>query len=166
MVSLNCELITVLFVEKSKMKLHTKILLMLTLSLSANFSLAQTLPTKTFSFAGKSLSAEIAASPADRAQGLMHRQSLANNHGMLFIFEESGKHCFWMRNTPLPLTIAFIDEKGVVVNFADMQPLSEQSHCPLKNIKYALEMQQGWFKQKNIGAGAKLEGLAQLKLVK
>ena len=105
--------------------------------------------------------AELADTPDTRQQGLMHRQSLRPNSGMLFVFEEKAGHCFWMKNTPLPLTIAFLADNGTIVSLADMQPHSEQNHCPRAAVRYALEMSQGWFRERGITAGATIGGLPQ-----
>jgi uncharacterized protein len=102
------------------------------------------------------LKAEVASDPGTRAKGLMHRTKLGVNEGMLFIFERKGQHCFWMRNTLIPLSIAFIDDDGIVSNIEAMSPKSDDSHCPLKAVRYALEMDQGWFAKKGITPGAKL----------
>ena len=103
--------------------------------------------------------AEVADSFATRAQGLMHRKSLAQNAGMLFVFEEAAIHCMWMKNTLIPLSVAFLDERGAVVSIADMQPHSEQSHCAARPARYALEMNLGWFAQRGIKPGARLRGI-------
>jgi uncharacterized protein len=105
------------------------------------------------------ISAEVANSPQTRANGLMMRTQMATNEGMLFVFERADPQCFWMRNTLLPLSIAFLDEEGTILNIADMQPKSDDSHCSAKPAKYALEMNQGWFKAKGIAAGAKIAGI-------
>lgn len=120
---------------------------------------AMLLPTAELFVDGHAVNAEIAATEASRASGLMNRKSLPPNHGMIFIFEHNDVHCFWMKNTPLPLSIAFIDDKGTIVNIADMQPFDETSHCPVKPVRYALEMAQGWFKSHNIKAPAQISGL-------
>lgn len=99
------------------------------------------------------VTAEIAQSPQARAKGLMGRASLAPNHGMLFVFEAAERQCFWMRNTPIPLTIAFIDAQGKITSFADMTPFSDQSHCSTVPVPYALEMEQGWFKKRGVLVG-------------
>lgn len=101
---------------------------------------------------------QVAARFSERQTGLMHRQSMPAHEGMLFVFEQPGVQCFWMKNTLLPLTAAFLADDGTIVNLADMQPLDENSHCSLKPVRYVLEMNQGWFKSKNIQAGAKLTG--------
>ena len=103
--------------------------------------------------------AEVADNNSSRAQGLMRRTSLPPNGGMLFVFDEDAIHCMWMKNTLIPLSVAFIDERGAIINIADMQPHSEQSHCAARPARYALEMTQGWFAQRGIRAGARLRGL-------
>lgn len=105
------------------------------------------------------IQAEVAASERDRQTGLMNRKTLPAQAGMLFIFEESAQHCFWMKNTLLPLSIAFIDEAGKIVTLADMQPQTEDSHCPAKPIRYALEMNQGWFRSHGIATGTVINGI-------
>ena len=80
-----------------------------------------------------------------------------------FVFEENAPHCMWMKNTLLPLSVAFIDEAGAIINLADMQPKSEQTHCAAKPARFALEMNKGWFAQRGIKAGAKIRGLEKLK---
>jgi len=100
--------------------------------------------------------AEVASSPQQRASGLMFRKSMEPNHGMLFVFPEKAGHCFWMRNTSIPLSIAFLDDDGTIVNIADMQPHSEASHCPLRAVRYALEMEQGWFARRGVEPGSRL----------
>lgn len=105
--------------------------------------------------------AEVAATDPERQQGLMFREKMANNQGMIFIFDESNSQCMWMKNTPLPLSVAFIDEQGKIVNIEDMQPHTLDSHCSKKPVKYALEMNLGWFKAKNIKPGMTIEGLVR-----
>ena len=106
--------------------------------------------------------AEVADSFSSRMQGLMRRASLPPNGGMLFVFDEDGAHCMWMKNTLIPLSVAFLDERGAIINIADMQPHSEQSHCASRSARYALEMMQGWFAQRGIRAGARLRGVEEL----
>jgi uncharacterized membrane protein (UPF0127 family) len=105
------------------------------------------------------IQAEVADRGATRMTGLMHRTSLPPNGGMLFVFDASETACMWMKNTLLPLSVAFVDETGVIVNIEDMQPLSEDSHCAARPVLYALEMAQGWFAERGIRAGMKLRGL-------
>ena len=107
--------------------------------------------------------AEVADRDETRALGLMHRTSLRPNGGMLFVFDQSAVHCMWMKNTLLPLSVAFLDEAGAIVNIADMQPLDEATHCAARPARYALEMTQGWFAERGIRAGMRLRGLDNLK---
>ncbi len=102
--------------------------------------------------------AELAITPAQQATGMMFRTEMPGNEGMLFINNDLGVRCFWMRNTLIPLTIAFLAEDGTIVNLADMQPRSEASHCSAQPVRYALEMRQGWFAKRGIQAGARLRG--------
>ena len=102
--------------------------------------------------------AELALTPEQRQIGLMYRRDLASHEGMLFVFEEATPQCFWMRNTPTPLTIAFVNDDGSIVNLADMKPFDESSHCSAKPVRFVLEMNQGWFAKRGIKAGFKLAG--------
>jgi hypothetical protein len=106
--------------------------------------------------------AEVADSMGTRMEGLMHRKSMPQGAGMVFVFEESATHCMWMKNTLIPLSVAFIDETGAIINIADMQPHSEQSHCAARPARFALEMNKDWFAQRGIKPGAKLRGLEKL----
>lgn len=101
---------------------------------------------------------QLAQTPQQREIGLMFRKEMPQQEGMLFIFEVPGVQCFWMRNTILPLTAAFVADDGTIVNLADMKPMSEDSHCSAKPVRYVLEMNQGWFDKRGIKAGAKLGG--------
>ncbi|MEO8599201.1 MAG: DUF192 domain-containing protein [bacterium] len=105
------------------------------------------------------IKAEIAANEAERQQGLMFREKMASNEGMLFDFEAPAGVCMWMKNTLIPLSVAFIDSSGKIVNVEDMQPQTTDSHCAKKTVRYALEMNQGWFKQKNIKPGSIISGI-------
>jgi uncharacterized membrane protein (UPF0127 family) len=133
--------------------------LFLPLFLVAAPAAAQTLPVTQLSAGMHLIRAEVAADFGSRSQGLMHRKSLGPNAGMLFVFDEAAPHCMWMKNTYIPLSVAFIDAQGVIINIADMTPHSEQSHCAARPAVYALEMTQGWFAQRGIKPGAKLGGL-------
>jgi uncharacterized membrane protein (UPF0127 family) len=99
---------------------------------------------------------EIADTDRSRAQGLMFRTTLPTNQGMWFDFQHASIQCMWMKNTLIPLSVAFVDEQGVILNIADMQPQREDTHCAKAPARYALEMNQGWFKQRHIEAGAKI----------
>jgi hypothetical protein len=109
------------------------------------------------------IKAEVAADFSTRAQGLMYRKSLPPNGGMLFIFDDAGIQCMWMKNTLIPLSVAFLDERGTILNIEDMQPQTEQSHCAKGPSPLALEMARGWFAQRGIKPGMKLGGLEQLR---
>ena len=114
------------------------------------------LPRTTISAGMHRIDAQVAATPAQRQTGLMHRKEMPPHEGMLFVFEQAGVQCFWMRNTLIPLTAAFVADDGTIVNLADMKPLDESSHCSAKPVRYVLEMNQGWFAQRHLQAGAKL----------
>ena len=116
------------------------------------------LPTVTLTAGMHVIQAEWAESPAQQAAGLMFRKQMGANEGMLFADAHPGIRCFWMRNTLLPLTIAFIDDSGTIVNLADMKPLDETSHCSTAPVRFALEMHQGWFAKRGIQAGSKIRG--------
>lgn len=105
------------------------------------------------------IQAEVAATGASRSRGLMFRKELAANHGMLFVFEQPNVQCFWMRNTFLALSIAFVLDDGTITNIADMAPLTENSHCSTVPVRYTLEMEQGWFAKRGVSAGKKITGL-------
>jgi uncharacterized protein len=117
------------------------------------------LPTIKLSAGIYVIQAEVASTTATRSQGLMRRKSMAQGAGMLFLFDESAGHCMWMKNTLIPLSVAFIDERGQIVNIADMQPLDETTHCASRPVRYALEMNQGWFKKRGIVPGTPTQGL-------
>lgn len=101
---------------------------------------------------------QLAITPQQREIGLMFRKEMPQQEGMLFVFDVPGVQCFWMRNTLLPLTAAFVADDGTIVNLADMKPMSDESHCSAKPVRYVLEMNQGWFAKRGIKAGAKLGG--------
>ncbi len=104
------------------------------------------------------IDAQLAATPEQRTVGLMHRQEMPAHEGMLFAFEEATVQCFWMKNTLIPLTAAFVADDGTVVNLEDMKPQTTESHCSKKPVRYVLEMNQGWFSKKGVKAGFKLGG--------
>lgn len=107
--------------------------------------------------------AEVADNFVTRMQGLMHRPSMGANEGMLFIFDEPGIQCMWMKNTLIPLSVAYLADDGSIVNVEDMKPQTEDSHCAKKPVRYALEMNLGWFASKGLKPGARLRGLEKLK---
>lgn len=104
------------------------------------------------------IQAQVAATPEQRATGLMYRTDMPANEGMLFVFEEPAGQCFWMKNTLLPLTAAFVADDGTIVNLADMKPQTTDSHCSEKPVRYVLEMNQGWFAKRGLKAGSRLGG--------
>lgn len=136
-------LVTVLFVYVSQL----------------NWVSAQSLPRIELQIGLHKITAELASTEAHRQQGLMYRNFLPSNEGMLFIFESTATHCFWMRNTKIPLSIAFIDNNGKIVNVEEMQAMAETNHCPSKPIKFALEMNRAWFSKNNITAGHTVLGI-------
>jgi len=110
------------------------------------------------------ITAEVAASVPDLTRGLMFRKSMPANHGMLFIFPRRQVQCMWMRNTLIPLSVAFLDDDGTVVNIEDMKPLDEASrHCSDRPVRLALEMNQGWFAQRGLGPGARIGRLPAIQ---
>jgi uncharacterized membrane protein (UPF0127 family) len=104
------------------------------------------------------IEAQLAQTREQRQIGLMHRKEMPQHEGMLFVFEQPAVQCFWMKNTLLPLTAAFVQDDGTIVNLADMKPQTLDSHCSAKPVRYVLEMNQGWFERKGIRAGARLAG--------
>lgn len=105
------------------------------------------------------IDASVAANEADREQGLMYRKSLAPNEGMLFVFDENAGHCFWMKNTLIPLSIAFISQDGTITDLDEMEAETTNNHCPTHNGVYTLEMSKGWFTAHGIKPGMKISGL-------
>jgi uncharacterized membrane protein (UPF0127 family) len=122
---------------------------------------AQQLPEVALSVNGHKLTAEVAHTDPARAQGLMHRRMLPENRGMLFVFPSAAQHAMWMMNTYIPLSVAFIDERGAIINIEDMKPHTQDAHPAAKPAKYALEMNRGWFSKRGIKPGARIEGMEQ-----
>mgnify|MGYP001611808814 FL=1 len=118
----------------------------------------QRLPAITLQAGMHNIRAEVARSEEERQTGLMFRREMATHEGMLFIFDEREQRCFWMKNTPLPLSIAFIADDGTIVDLLDMRPQSLDNHCSSKPVRYALEMNQGWFARRAIKPGFRLVG--------
>jgi uncharacterized protein len=116
------------------------------------------LPTVDLSAGIYLIHAELARTPEQQETGLMFRRELGANEGMLFVNEESAVRCFWMHNTLIPLTIAFVADDGTIVNLVDMAPRTDDTHCSAKPVRYALEMPQGWFTKRGLDAGLKLRG--------
>lgn len=106
------------------------------------------------------LDVQLAQAVQERQIGLMFRKEMPQHEGMLFVFDQPATQCFWMRNTFIPLTAAFVADDGTIVNLADMKPQSDDSHCSAKPVRFVLEMNQGWFAKRNIQPGYKLGGVA------
>ena len=117
-----------------------------------------TLPRTSITAGMYLIDAQVAMTPREREIGLMFRKEMPVQEGMLFVFEQPATQCFWMKNTILPLTAAFVADDGTIVNLADMKPMTEDSHCSAKPVRYVLEMNVGWFDKRGIKAGARLSG--------
>ena len=126
--------------------------------IAANVALAQ-LPTLELSAGIHLIRAEVTYTFETRARGLMFRKYLGPNEGMLFVFPQAEVQCMWMKNTLIPLSVAFIDEKGKIISISNMQPQTEVSHCATAPAKYALEMSGGWYTTKGIKSGTTIQGL-------
>ncbi|HEX8989227.1 MAG TPA: DUF192 domain-containing protein [Rhodocyclaceae bacterium] len=120
---------------------------------------AQAMPMMELTVGMYRIEAEVAATQDDRMLGLMHRKAMPQQHGMLFVFDANARHCMWMRNTLLPLAVAFLDEQGRIINVEEMQPQTDDNHCAAKPARYALEMNAGWFKQRGFGPGTAIAGV-------
>ncbi|MFZ2990628.1 MAG: DUF192 domain-containing protein [Ideonella sp.] len=118
----------------------------------------QQLPAIKLSAGMHNIIAQVAQTPEQRQIGLMFRREMPAHEGMLFIFEQPATQCFWMRNTLLPLSAAFVDEDGTIVNIEDMAPRTDASHCSTRPVRFVLEMNQGWFAKRGLKAGYKLSG--------
>ena len=103
---------------------------------------------------------QVAQTEAQRQTGLMFRKETPQHEGMLFVFDQPATQCFWMKNTLLPLTAAFVADDGTIVNLVDMKPQTTDSHCSEKPVRFVLEMNQGWFAKKGLKAGSRLSGVA------
>ena len=137
-------------------------LIAVTLPLSSSLAFAQVnigLPTVELKTGIYRIQAELADTPKAREVGLMNRTSLPTNSGMLFIFEQKSGHCFWMNNTKIPLSIAFIADDGKIVNIEEMQAETTNNHCPKASVRYALEMNKQWFSERVIVPGSVISGL-------
>ena len=143
-------------------KISLAVLLTLALSAATVLAFAQEpqlqLPRIKLGAGMHQIDAQVAQTPQQREIGLMHRKEMPQHEGMLFIFEQPTRQCFWMKNTLIPLTAAFIEEDGTIVNLADMKPQTLDGHCSDRPVRFVLEMNQGWFIKKGLKAGAKLTG--------
>jgi uncharacterized protein len=104
------------------------------------------------------IQAEVAKSPEERSTGLMFRQSMPTNDGMLFVFDRPGQQCFWMKNTLLPLSVAFVADDGSITNIETMKPQTLDSHCSTKEVRFVLEMNEDWFAKRGVKPGMKIQG--------
>jgi uncharacterized membrane protein (UPF0127 family) len=131
---------------------------------SFNFYAAaqQRFPTVPLTAGINLIQAEVAADNAHRQQGLMFREKMGTNEGMVFLFDQPAEVCMWMKNTLIPLSVAFIDGEGKIVNIEDMRPQTTDSHCAKRPARYALEMNLDWFKKRNLKPGTKIGGLPGL----
>jgi uncharacterized membrane protein (UPF0127 family) len=118
-----------------------------------------TFKTSQVKVAGHPLKVELAIEEPQRLQGLMYRKTLGKEDGMLFIFDEPGYHSIWMKNTLIPLSVAFVDKDGVILNIADMEPQTLDSHMAAGPAVYAIETNKGWYADKKVKAGDKVTGL-------
>ena len=130
--------------------------------LCAGLSLAQPMPLAELGAGMYRIEAEVAHTAQARQVGLMMRKTMAPQRGMVFVFEHDATHCMWMKNTFLPLSVAFVDAQGKVINIEDMQPQSEDNHCAAAPARFALEMNLGWFRERGIKAGDVLRGFDRL----
>jgi uncharacterized membrane protein (UPF0127 family) len=117
------------------------------------------LPQRELRAGNRPFSVAVAATPQQRQRGLMGYTHLGDDEGMLFVFENKSGYCFWMQDTLIPLSIAFLDDDGSIVNIEDMRPRTPAMHCPKSAVRYALEMNQGWFRNKDLRPGMKINGL-------
>ena len=131
--------------------------------LSAGTALAQNLPVVQLNAGMYLIRAEVAADFGSRAQGLMYRKQMPSNAGMLFIFEQPGEQCMWMKNTLIPLSVAFLDDDGRIINIEEMAPQTLDSHCARRPARYALEMNSGWFSARGVKPGTRLGGIPGVK---
>lgn len=129
------------------------------LLLSGFVNAQNTMPVMELTAGFYRIEAEVAANDQNRQVGLMNRKSMAKQHGMLFVFPQANTHCMWMRNTLLPLSVAFLDDEGKIINIEDMQPQTENNHCASRPARYALEMNLGWFAQRGLKPGTRLNGI-------
>lgn len=135
------------------------VLLVLVTGVAMAQSATQQLPVLPVSIGIHAIRAEVAHTYETRARGLMQRPALGPNEGMLFVFPDAGSQCMWMKNTLIPLSVAFIDEGGSIINVEEMQPHSEQTHCAKKPAKFALEMTRAWFSGRQIKPGVRIQGI-------
>ncbi len=135
--------------------------LLLLATLTGTPALAEDVPLQ-LQVGAAGLMAEYARTPSERERGLMERTDMPADHGMLFRFDDFRRHCLWMKNTPLPLSAAFMNEEGRIVDIIDLEPLSTEIRCSGEPARYALEMNQGWFGKNGIDVGEQVQGIPGL----
>lgn len=140
----------------------TKFALFINAVVISSLTMAGTLPSIELKAGKEKIQVQVASTPDSQQLGLMYRRYLPENEGMLFQFSDKAGHCFWMRNTEIPLSIAFIGDDGRVVNIEEMQAHTDDNHCPVKPIRFALEMNKAWFTLHNINPGSLIDGLPRL----
>lgn len=129
-------------------------------------AIAEPFPEMELSMGMYLIEAEVASTESARERGLMFREKMSANHGMLFVFPAARHECMWMKNTVMPLSVAFLDDHGVIVNVEEMQARTLNSHCSVGLVRYALEMNAGWFEQHGFSAGTLLQGLGEAPLAR
>ena len=140
-----------------------RLLLALSLAAAPAFAEQPQLPVVQLNAGMHLIRAEVAADYGSRMTGLMYRATMPSNAGMLFIFDEAQQQCMWMKNTLLPLSVAFIDDSGTIINVEDMAPQTEDSHCARRPARYALEMNRGWFAARGVKPGSRIGGIPGAK---
>lgn len=138
------------------------VMLGVSLLVSAGLGAQVQLPVAELSVGMHRIEAEVAHTDQTRRIGLMNRESMPEQRGMVFVFTHDARHCMWMRNTLIPLSVAFLDDEGRILNIEDMEPLTEDSHCAAGPARFALEMNQGWFARRGVGDGMRIRGIDQL----
>jgi uncharacterized membrane protein (UPF0127 family) len=151
------------FCSASALRQGYRSLMLVGFTLLAGNAWAQTgpqlqLPRAKLSAGMHMMDVQLAQTPEQRQIGLMWRTEMPPHEGMLFVFEQAAPQCFWMRNTLIPLSAAFVSDDGTIVNIADMKPRSDNSHCSEKPVRFVLEMNVGWFAKRQIKAGYRLNG--------
>lgn len=150
---------------KSRKSFVTVVLLASILS-SINASAQYAIPQIDLTAGMYRIEAEVVTTPEQRATGLMRRAEMPAQHGMLFVFPQEMRHCMWMKNTLLPLSVAFLDRAGRIINVEEMQPQTEDNHCAKAEARYALEMNLGWFKTRGLSRGVQIVGLDKAPLAR
>jgi uncharacterized membrane protein (UPF0127 family) len=136
-----------------------KFLLGVLLGVSPWLTFAQGLPMIELGAGMHRIEAEVVNTQETRMRGLMMRKAMPAQHGMLFVFDADAHHCMWMKNTLMPLSVAFLDAEGRIINVEEMKPQTEDNHCATKPARYALEMNAEWFSRRGLKAATPLRGI-------